>query len=178
MIAILAPLALLQAVSGQDAPPAPSSAPPSPCASEEFQAFDFWVGEWDVYINGGERKVSESKIEKLYAGCGIRENWMPPGRPGGGSLSNLDPETGRWHQTWIGGGAGRVEFEGGSPAPGSMVLTGYWQNVNGPGQHALVRMTYTLQEDGSVRQHGEASSDHGLTWSDSFDFIYRRKPAD
>jgi hypothetical protein len=55
------------------------------------------------------------------------------------------------------------------------VLTGNWRNVNGPGQDALIRMTYSENADGSVRQHGEQSTDHGLTWTNSFDFIYRKK---
>ena len=176
MNALIFPLALMQAVSSQPAQPAPS--PPTPCASEEHSAFDFWVGEWDVYPNGRDTKVADSKIEKLYSDCAIRENWMPLRGGGGGSLSNLDPDTGRWHQTWIGGGPGRVEFEGGTAGESTMVLVGYWPNVNGPGQHAKVRMTYTVQDDGAVRQHGEASTDHGLTWTNSFDFIYRRKPKD
>ena len=44
----------------------------------------------------------------------------------------------------------------------------------GPGGDGLIRMTYSQNDDGSVRQHGEASFDHGLTWVDSFDFTYRR----
>jgi hypothetical protein len=70
-----------------------------------------------------------------------------------------------------------VEFEGG-PVAGKMVLTGNWRGINGPGQDGLVRMTYTAIDKDTVRQHGELSTDHGLSWSDNFDFIYRRaKPA-
>ena len=47
-----------------------------------------------------------------------------------------------------------------------MVITGKW---GGP----LVRMSYSRNEDGSVRQHGEQSTDDGKTWSPSFDFTYR-----
>jgi hypothetical protein len=179
MIALAASLALLQA-TGANAPDSAATAVPAPppaeqgCTGEEFDAFDFWVGEWDVYPNGKDRLVAHSRIERLYGGCAVRENWMPLNGRGGGSLNSLDPETGRWHQTWVGSAPGRTEFTGG-PADGKMVLTGYWQNVNGPGRHALVRMTYTPQSDGSVRQHGEASTDHGLTWQTSFDFIYRRR---
>jgi hypothetical protein len=56
-----------------------------------------------------------------------------------------------------------------------MVMTGIWAGINGPGQDALIRMSYTPQPDGSVRQHGEQSTDHGLTWSTNFDFIYRKR---
>ena len=36
-------------------------------------------------------------------------------------------------------------------------------------------MTYTANEDGSVRQFGEASTDQGQTWQTSFDLTYRPK---
>ncbi len=167
MISIFASLALLQAAA------APAAALPSPaCDTAAYAAFDFWVGEWDVYPNGAHQPVARSAIERLYKGCAIRENWKPLRGVPGGSLSNLDPTTGRWHQTWIGSSPGRVEFEGG-PVDGKMVLTGYWAGVGPAGEDGLIRMTYTPNDNGSVRQHGELSLDHGLSWSDSFDFIYR-----
>lgn len=166
MILSLASLLLAQAGAAQPAPP------PPPCATEAHAAFDFWVGEWDVFPYGQEVQVARSRIERLYGGCAIRENWMPLRGPGGGSLSNLDPSTGRWHQIWVGSSPGRVEFDGGS-LNGGMVLTGYWQGVGGAGKDGLVRMTYTRREDGSVRQFGEVSYDHGVSWEANFDFIYR-----
>ena len=93
----------------QAAPATPPPAPP-PCEGEKFAAFDMWVGEWVVYAPGRETPVAESRIEKLYSGCAIRENWMPVRGGGGGSLSAYDPRTGRWHQTWVGGGPGPVFF--------------------------------------------------------------------
>lgn len=153
---------------------APTAPPPPPCMAPEFGQFDFWVGEWDVFPKGKDNQVAHSKIEKLYAGCAIRENWMPLKGPGGGSLNGYNPATKRWHQTWIGAAPGHVEFDGGFVG-GKMVLTGMWAGVNGPGQDALIRMSYTLQPDGSVRQHGEQSTDHGLTWSTNFDFIYKKR---
>jgi hypothetical protein len=152
-----------------------AAAPPPPaCTGEAYAAFDFWVGEWDVYPNGKDKLVAHSRIEKLYGGCAIRENWMPLSGTGGGSLSDYEPATGRWHQTWIGSAPGRVEFDGG-PANGGMVLTGWWPGVGGPGKDGLVRMSYTRTADGSVRQFGEVSYDQGVSWETSFDFIYRRR---
>ncbi|WP_370187965.1 hypothetical protein [Qipengyuania sp.] len=167
---ITAALALVLAQAA--APATPPPAPPK-CEGEAYAAFDFWVGEWEVFPSGGEQKVADSRIEKVSAGCAIRETWMPLQGRGGSSLSAYDPSDGAWHQLWVGGVPGRVFFDGG-PVDGAMVLTGYW-GKDAQGHPSLVRMTYTLEADGSVRQYGQASSDHGRSWSDSFDLIYRRK---
>jgi hypothetical protein len=174
MILMAVSLLLTQAGAAQPAPP-------PPCASAAHGAFDFWVGEWEVYPNIKDPAkaplVARSRIEKLYGGCAVRENWMPLKGTGGGSLNVFDRSSGRWHQFWIGSDGTRVEFAGG-PAGGKMVLTGFWRGINGPGQDGLVRMSYSAIDKDTVRQHGELSTDHGLTWSDNFDFIYRRtKPA-
>ena len=171
MILPLASLLLAQAAAAQ-VPPAPP-----PCEGEEYAALDFWVGEWDVYPNGRDNLVARSRIEKLYNGCAIRENWMPLRGAGGGSLSGFDPATQRWHQTWIGSAPGVVQFEGG-PVGGKMVLTGWWPGSGPNGEDGLTRMTYSRVETGAVRQFGEFSADHGLTWRPSFDFIYRPHQGD
>ena len=170
MLLFLAPIALLQAISAQTQPA--TQPPPSKCEGADYAAFDFWVGEWDVYPNGKDKQVARSKIEKLYSGCAIRENWMPLPGAGGGSLSGYDPVRKGWHQTWFGSSPGPVFFDGGS-VDGKMVLTGSWPGSGPSGEDGLTRMTYSLQDDGSVRQHGEFSGDHGLSWVTSFDFIYR-----
>jgi hypothetical protein len=152
---------------------APAAPPPPACTGPEHRQFDFWVGYWDVYPTGKPALVAHSLIEKLYAGCAIRENWMPLSGTGGGSLNNYVADDKRWHQTWVDSSNSRAEFAGGLNN-GKMVLLGYWKGFNGPGQDGLVRMTYTANPDGSVRQFGEASTDHGLTWQPNFDFTYRK----
>ena len=153
---------------------AQSSPPPPACTAPEHGQFDFWVGSWDVYPTGKEKLVAHSLIEKLYAGCAVRENWMPLGGPGGGSLSNYVTEDKQWKQTWVDSQNGRVEFTGGFDG-NAMVLTGFWKGVNGPGKDGLVRMTYSKDSAGNVRQLGQISVDSGKTWASSFDFTY--KPA-
>ena len=171
-------LLLASGASAQTAaPPAAAPAPPPPaCTGPEHRQFDFWVGYWDVYQTGKDRLVARSLIEKLYAGCAIRENWMPLSGTPGGSLNNYLREDKRWHQTWLDSSNSRAEFAGGLVGS-KMVLLGFWRGFNGPGQDGWVRMTYTPNPDGSVRQFGEASTDHGLTWQTSFDFTYKKSTA-
>ncbi|MCT2558187.1 hypothetical protein N0B51_04265 [Tsuneonella sp. YG55] len=170
MSATIAVLLLAQVSAGAATPP---SAPGRPgCEGAAFSAFDFWIGEWDVYPEGKEQQVARSRIEKLYAGCAVRENWMPLKGAGGGSLNAYDPDTGLWHQTWVGSAPGPVFFTG-RPVAGGMVLTGRWKGSGPNGEDGLTRMTYGRRPDGSVRQHGEFSGDHGMTWQTTFDLIYR-----
>ena len=157
------------------AAPAPASppAPPPTCDSAEHAGFDFWVGEWDVYAaRAPETKIADSRIERKHNGCAVLENWMPLRGGGGTSPNHYDPATGMWRQKWVGSAPGAVEFSGGV-TDGKMVLIGNWPAPGAP--QTLVRMTYTANEDGSVRQFGEASTDHGLSWQVSFDFTYRPK---
>jgi len=158
--------------------PAPATAapqgPPLPaCTAPEFRQFDFWVGHWDVYPTGSDQLVAHSLIENLYAGCAIRENWMPlPGQgdAGGGSLNVYRPAEHRWRQTWTDSSNSLVDFYGGVEG-GKMVLTG-----TRPGQGGaeyLVRIEFTPNADGSVRQVGTRSADHGRTWQPRYDFTYR-----
>ena len=147
-----------------------------PCGSDEHRQFDFWVGEWDVFPTGKDNQVASSKIERLYGGCVIRENWMPIKGAPGGSINSYDAGDKIWRQTWADAGNSWVEFTGGY-ANGAMVLTGNWRGSGAGGAAALTRMTYTKNDNGSVRQLGETSSDGGKSWGPSFDFNYRPKPA-
>jgi hypothetical protein len=156
-----------------------SARPPSPpkCDAPEYAALDFWVGEWDVFPAGSDTQVARSRIEKLYNGCAIRENWMPAKGANGGSLSGYDPRTKHWHQTWIGSAPGVVQFDGG-PTDGAMVLTGSWPGSGPNGEDGLTRMTYSPLPEGAVRQHGEFSADGGGSWVTTFDFTYRPHQGD
>ena len=175
-------LLIAASAAAQTPPPAqppqaaPAPPPPPACAGAEHGQFDFWVGRWDVYPARSTSLTAHSLIEKLHGGCVIRETWMPLQGGGGGSLNHFDRAEGRWHQTWIGSTNDRVEFQGGL-VDGKMVLTGFWKNANGPGKDGLVRMSYSQLGGGEVRQFGEISTDHGVSWSTFFDLTYKRSAA-
>jgi hypothetical protein len=168
-VALLAAAPLAAQTASSAAPP---PARPHVCAGAEFRTFDFWIGRWDVYGPKG-RLVAHSLIESVYDGCGIRENWMPLGGAGGGSLSVYVPARKQWEQFWIDSGNTRALFTGGWNGS-AMVIQGVWPtaptNATGP----LTRMSYSRNADGSVRQFGENSADGGTTWTPSFDFTYRK----
>jgi hypothetical protein len=180
--ALLGGLALATSVAGSASAQTTSAStnppvPPAPvCTSPEHRQFDFWVGWWDVYQTGKDQVVAHSLIENLYMGCGVRENWQP-GRPSaGGSLNSYRPEQKLWRQIWIDSGNSWGVFEG-KFENGAMRLSGWWENVNGPGTKGFTRTTWTRNPDGSVRQFGEARGDDGKTWTPAFDFTYKPSKA-
>ena len=150
-----------------------SAAPPPACDSPGHKQFDFWVGKWEVYRTDTNQLVARSLIEKLYGGCAVRENWMPIGGTGGGSLNAWRPAEKKWRQTWTDTGNNWNEYVGGM-AGGLMVLTG--TSAKAAGKVAPVRMTYEAKPDGSVIQTGYQSTDGGKTWAVQYQFAYR--PAD
>jgi hypothetical protein len=147
--------------------------PPPACASAEHRQFDFWVGRWTVVDAHTGKAAGDSAIEKLYGGCVLRENWSQPGFEGG-SLNILAAD-GKWHQSWTDQAGALREFVGGMVG-GKMVLTADMRPPLAP-KARLVRMTFTPNPDGTVRQYSDYSEDGGKTWSERYDYIYRPRPA-
>ena len=90
---------------------------------------------------------------------------MPLSNQPGGSLSVYVPGEKHWEQFWIDSSGIRAFFTGGWNG-NAVVISGKW---GGP----LVRMSYSKNADGSVRQWGDQSTDEGKTWKPNFDFTYR-----
>ena len=140
----------------------------NPCrARPEYRQFDFWVGEWAPQNPQG-LTVGTSSIQLILNDCVIFENWNTP-QGGGRSFSLWDVRDGKWHQTWVDGRGGITRYVGGIEGD-KMVLVA--ETVSPTGQKGRMRMTYSRLADGSVRQHGESSSDNGKTWTTAYEFKY------
>ena len=97
-----------------------------PClADSTARAFDFWLGEWDVYVTGTAQRAGTNRITRISGGCAILESWTawatPLGAPSEGtSLNFVDPATGLWRQVWMGSGRSQNNYEHGRFADGAM----------------------------------------------------------
>lgn len=148
-----------------------STPSPSPaCDTAAHRAFDFWIGEWDVTNTQDGTPAGHSLIESVYYGCTIRENWREPGFTGG-SLNTLVARDGHWHQLWTDSSGAWREFIGG-PENGRMVLVWSHPSAADPTKTVRVRLTYTPNPDGSVRQYSDQSID-GMHWTERYDYTYR-----
>ncbi len=153
-------------------PAAAQGPPPTPCTDGGHYAdFDFWVGDWDVLVQGGALGGT-NRIEKVERGCLLVERWSGSRGDTGTSVNFYDPGRESWRQLWVASGGGVIEIEGGLH-DGSMVLEGTLTNAAGRSQP--FRGTWTPSSDGSVRQHFEISADGGATWTTWFDGRYVRR---
>jgi hypothetical protein len=143
--------------------------PPKPRTAQQDAArqFDFWLGEWEVFLPNG-RKAGDSRIESIAAGCALLENWSGNGGFSGKSLNTYDRTDQRWHQSWVDSSGSRLDLAG-TFADKRMVLSS--TGKTGPVQ----RIAWSVDDDGSVRQLWESSSDEGKTWTVQFDGRYVRR---
>ncbi|MDO1560462.1 hypothetical protein Q0812_13590 [Brevundimonas sp. 2R-24] len=144
---------------------------PSACEAPEHRQFDFWIGEWEVFDRTTGERAGHSLIERLYGGCVLRENWSSEGFEGG-SLNAFWSGDGQWHQTWM-DQAGAVRHFVGGLEGGRMTMTARQPVTTAQGGVRLVRLTFTANPDGTVRQHSDFSDDGGATWRLRYDFEYR-----
>lgn len=150
-----------------------AQAAPSCAGEPAFARLDFWVGQWDVYVQ--EVLVGHDDVEKVLDGCAVTESWTSATGQHGFSLFYFRPHEDTWRQVWVTDNAlgrgglkekelveglpdGGIRFQGEVPLP--------------DGGRYLDRTSLTPLSGGRVRQHIEISSDGGRTWQTTFDAVY------
>lgn len=146
------------------------NAPQSNCSSPEYRQFDFWAGDWEVH-NAAGKLAGTNTITTMLNGCVLHEQWVGVGGSVGESFNIYDQRTGTWHQTWVDNSGLLLRLDG-QLEGGAMVLRGELKAPDGTMRHH--RLTWTPNDDGSVRQHWENSTD-GESWGTLFDGTYRRR---
>lgn len=142
------------------------------CSAPEYRQFDFWVGDWEVR-NAAGNVAGTNTITPMLNGCVLHEQWLGSGGSAGESFNIYDQRTGTWHQTWVSDRGMLLQLDGGLEGD-AMVLRGELQRPDGTTRQQ--RITWTPNDDGSVRQHWENSAD-GENWTTLFDGTYRPRDA-
>jgi hypothetical protein len=170
---LLSLLLLVSASAAAQDDEAGTASPAAACSSEKHRQFDFWLGNWNVTSNG--EQAGTNTISLIQKGCALQENWQGagPGGLSGSSFNIYDQANDKWHQTWVDSSGTLLELNGGL-VNGVMVLQGRRPARDGSGM-TLHRISWTANEDGSVRQLWEASRDDGRSWSILFDGLYTRE---
>ncbi|KZN33187.1 hypothetical protein [Pseudoalteromonas luteoviolacea] len=140
----------------------------SPCSSQEYKSFDFWLGDWKVKSN--EKYVATSKISKILDGCVILEEYQTTSGFAGKSLNTYSTESGIWHQTWMDNKGGMLILKGGIEGQ-KMILRGV--TLEKDGTEKKHEITWQKQQGGTVHQVWRARADNN-DWVILFSGLYLR----
>ena len=143
----------------------------SPCHTDGYKQWDFWLGEWTVTSLEGAPQGT-NKISKVENGCLILEQWTSVQGGTGQSYNYFNPASGQWHQLWVSPGA-IIDYHGGLTEDGAMSLEGtitYHSN----GVVARFKGKWTPQQDGTVLQELDQYNSETELWEVWFKGIYSR----
>ena len=171
-VTILILVSTMSAHAQDDETAASPSAPAYPCEQrEEFDEFDFWLGDWEVHAPNGTL-AGTNKIEKTQAGCALIENWLDVTGNPGMSVNYFDVATNEWVQVWNSVGGVQLVIRGGLTDQG-MLLEGQVSYVSN-NTSAPFRGLWTLLEDGRVRQFFEQYDEDSKSWAPWFEGFYTK----
>lgn len=141
------------------------------CCTEKHSEFDFWVGSWNV-TNPDGTPAGTNSIEKIQDNCILRENWISAvGNFTGTSNNYFNSQTKQWEQIWLDNQGGNLHLKG-NRKDNQMILQSD-ELKNDKGDSFFHRITWTLNEDGSVRQYWETIT-NGNNVVVAFDGLYKK----
>lgn len=143
------------------------------CCTPEYQQFDFWVGDWEVFDTEG-KQVGTNKIERIQGDCALQENWTSTAGNTGTSLNYYNSKSEKWHQVWVDQSGGVLNLSG-IFSDNQMVLKSEEFYSKKQDKYYQDKITWTNNEDGTVRQLWQRTIDKGETWMIVFDGLYRKK---
>ena len=158
------------------APAVSAQNPAAGCHDSAYSRLDFWVGRWDVYVNG--KLDGTDVVEKILKDCAVVENWREADSSGEGkSLFYYLAATKSWKQVWVTDAGPLKEKKLITEFPdGGIRFQGEIPHADGTTH--LDRTTLTPVSGGKVRQVIEISRDAGKTWEVVYDAEYRRQTED
>ena len=121
----------------------------------------------------GGQKGGENSITMTKGGCVIHENYVTSGNYAGQSINFHGPIDNLWHQHWVGSSGNTYNYLETKRNKGLLQFESEFMNPGGSITRS--RLTFRLNDDGTVRQLFEGSSDGGNTWTSAFDGLYKRK---
>lgn len=141
------------------------------CCTENHKAFDFWVGTWLVSNPDGSPAGSNT-IVKSESECVIKENWTSAKADSTGTSTNFYNQlTGHWEQLWIDNTGAHLKLKGNRVGNQMILISDEFENVTG--EINRNRITWTLNDDGTVRQLWEILRAEKVV-SIAFDGLYEK----
>ena len=141
------------------------------CCTPAHDAFDFWIGDWEVFSPQGG-KVGENSISNLEENCIISEQWIGASGTTGKSYSYFNPADNSWNQVWIDNKGSHLILKGKEASENVMILQSA-PSKNAQGQYFYSQVTWSKNEDGTVRQLWELYDTDNNLLSVAFDGLYK-----
>lgn len=142
------------------------------CCTEKHAEFDFWIGEWTVTNTDGS-VAGNSVIDKIQDNCVLRENWTSASANYSGTSSNFyNYKAKQWEQIWIDNQGQSLHLKGNFV--GNQMILQTDEETNAEGKQTFNRVTWTKNDDGTVRQLWEVVT-NGSEISVAFDGLYKKK---
>jgi len=156
----------------------PSVASGAPCASAESAQLDFWLGDWDVSIQGRaagsdawQEAHGTNRVRKVLGGCAVLEDFQADG-PGtlwaGKSVSQYLSGEKRWRQVWVDDQGSWLAFTGGKVGDRFVLQT----DPAGSAAGRLMRMVFEEIRNDHISWRWERSEGGG--WTPLLLIEYRR----
>lgn len=143
------------------------------CTSAEYRAFDFWLGSWQVSLADGSPAGSNT-ITAIQSGCVIKEEWQSATSSFTGTSYNFyDTNQEKWRQIWLDNQGGSLDLAGNKE--GKQMILRSQPEPNAEGQEVTHQITWTHNDDGSVRQLWETFTT-GQPTVIAFDGLYVKDP--
>ena len=142
------------------------------CCTETHSEFDFWIGTWEV-TNPDGTKAGENIIKKAQDNCILKENWTSATLGYTGTSNNFyNIKTKQWEQIWIDNQGASLHMKGSKI--GNQMILRTDDETNAEGKTFFHRITWTDNENGTVRQLWETITD-GAETNIAFDGLYKKK---
>lgn len=144
------------------------------CCTEKHQEFDFWEGSWETFTPDG-KLAGTNEIDKIQDKCILRENWTSAKSGYTGTSYNFyNVQTNQWEQIWIDNQGQSLHLKGNRK--GNQMILNSEAMKDQKGNTVYNRVTWTKNEDGTVRQLWESSSNQ-KDWTVAFDGLYKKRKA-
>ena len=144
------------------------------CCSPQHAQFDFWVGEWEVFNETGD-KIGENLVEKLEDNCIVNENWTGSNGGTGKSYNYYDPSDSTWNQLWLSNSGTILKLKGVASYNKMTLKSELTQGKKGEYYNQIA---WIKNEDDTVTQLWEIYDPKGNLLNEAFKGIYRKKTKD
>ncbi|MDX1315011.1 MAG: hypothetical protein R3356_05865, partial [Eudoraea sp.] len=145
---------------------------PCACCTEEHKAFDFWEGDWEVYLPDGS-VAGHNTITKIQDKCALEENWTSAkGGFTGTSFNFYNQTSGKWEQLWIDNAGTQLKLYGNRKGNQMVLASEPFKGQDG--DMYVNRITWTANDDGTVRQHWEILKGDTVVQV-AFDGLYKKR---